>query len=141
MAVRVIKYNPQATFNGIARVAVAEGDLCGINTVGSVEKASASATHGAAATNRGWGFAVKAAVAGAMVALAPVCTIDGFAALTLGGIMYLDTVAGGVTQTKNVTNLQTQQNVGVARTATEVLAHVTAPLLFQTLATSTVASI
>ena len=140
MAVKIIKYHPQATFNGIARVAILEAQLCGLNSNGTVEVADASATHGATATNRAWGFAVKAAAAGAMVALAPVCTVDGSAALTTGGIQYLG-AAGAMTQTKNITNTQTQQIVGVARTSTESLCHITAPLLFQTAGNSTVASI
>src|SRR5258708_185694 len=78
MAKRVIKYDPQATFNGIAGEAIAEGDLCGIaDTNGNVFKADADATQGAAATNKAVGFAVKAAAIGAMVALAPICTLDG----------------------------------------------------------------
>ena len=141
MAVRVIKYDPQATFNGVAAAAIAEGDLCGINSAGTVSKADADAAHGAAATNRAWGFAVKAAASGAMVALAPVATVDGFSALTPGGICYLDVTAGGVTQTKPVTNTFTQQIVGVARTATEILGHVTAPLQYQTAGNSTITSL
>ena len=141
MAVRVIKYDPQATFNGIARVAISEGSLCGLNSAGTVDLADADATHGATATNRAVGFAIKAAVAGAMVALAPIATVDGFSALTTGGICYLDVTAGGITQTKPVTNTFTQQIVGVARTATEILGHVTAPLQYQTAGNSTLTSL
>lgn len=141
MAVRVIKYDPQATFNGIARAAVAEGDLCGIDSAGTVTLADANATHGAAATNRVWGFALKAAAAGAMVVLAPIATVDGFASLTAGGICYLSTTAGGITQTKTSTNTETLQLVGVARSATEILGHVMAPQQYQTAGNSTLTSL
>jgi hypothetical protein len=141
MAVRVIKYDPQATFNGVAAAAIAEGDLCGINSSGTVSKADADATHGAAATNRAVGYAVKAAALGAMVALAPVATVDGFTSLTVGGICYLDVTAGGITQSKPVTNTFTQQVVGIARSATEILGHVQLPLQAQTAGSSTITSV
>lgn len=141
MAVRVIKYDPQATFNGIARAAVAEGDLCGINSGGTVEKADGNATHGASATNKAIGFAVKAAAAGAMVALAPIATIDGFSGMTPGASQYLSTTAGGVTETKTSTNTETLQVVGVARSATELLGHVGIPQQYQTAGNSTITSL
>ena len=142
MAVRVIKYDPQATFNGVVGSAdIAEGDLCGIaDTSGNIYKADADATQGTGATNKAIGFAVKAAKAGTMVALAPLATIDGFTSLTVGALCYLSTTAGGITQTKPVTNGFTQQIVGTARSASEIVAHVTAPLVYQTAGNSTVAS-
>jgi len=141
MAKRVIKYDPQATFNGIAGEAIAEGDLCGIaDTNGNIFKADADATQGAAATNKAVGFAVKAAAIGQMVALAPICTLDGLTSLTVGGLCYLSTTAGSITQTKPTTNTFTQQVVGTARSATEVLCHVTAPLQAQTAGNSTLTS-
>lgn len=140
MAVRVIKYDPQATFNGVAAEAIAEGDLCGINTAGTINKADADGMQGASVADKAIGFAVKAAASGAMVALAPIATLDGFTSLTKGGLMYLDTTAGGMTQTKTSTNGVVLQVVGIARTATEVLGHVTPPQKFQTAGNSTLTS-
>lgn len=137
MAVRVIKYDPQNTINALARVALAEGDLCGLNTAGGAEKADCSAVQGATTTNRAYGFAVKAAIAGGPVALAPFCTLDGFAALTIGGLCYLSAVAGTPSQTKTSTNTQTHQVLGMARSATELDAVVGPPFQFQTAAIST----
>src|SRR5258708_5813805 len=78
MAKRVIKCEPKAMFKGTARQAIAEGGRWGTrDTNGNVFKADADATQGAAGTNTAVGFAVKAAATGAMVALAPICTLDG----------------------------------------------------------------
>ena len=141
MAKRVIKYDPQATFNGIAGEAIAEGELCGIaDTNGSIFKADADATQGTGATNKAVGFAVKAAAVGAMVALAPICTLDGLTSQTVGGLLYLSATAGATTQTKPVTNTFTQQIVGTARSATEALCQVHAPLQYQTAGNSTLTS-
>ncbi len=141
MAVRVIKYDPQATYNGVAGEAIAEGDLCGIaSTNGNMFKADANATQGAAAVDKAVGYAVKAAAIGAMVALAPICTVDGFSALTVGGLCYLSNTSGGVTQTKTSTNGEFIQVVGTARSATEILGHVTVPQKFQTAGNSTLTS-
>jgi len=136
MAKRVIKYDPQATFNVIAGSAIAEGDLVGVNGSGTGNPADATATQGAAATNRAWGFAVKAAAIGQMVAVAPIATIDGLTGLTVGAPCYLG-AAGAITQTKNVTAGQTQQLIGMARSATEVLGHITAPRVAQAAGTTT----
>jgi len=142
MAVRVIKYDPQATFNGIAGEAISEGALCGIaDTNGNIFKADGNATQGTAATNKAVGFAVKAAAIGAMVALAPIATVDVFTSLTVGGICYLDTTAGGITQTKTSTNTETLQVVGIARSATEILGHVGVPQKYQTAGNSTLTSL
>jgi hypothetical protein len=143
MAVRVIKYDPQATFNAIAKVAIAEGDLCGIcDTNGNAVQADGNATQGTGATNKAVGYAVKAAAAGAMVALAPIATVDGFSGLTVGGICYLDkTTPGSITQTKTSTNTETLQVVGIARSATEVLGMVHVPQQFQTAGNSTLTSL
>lgn len=140
MAVRVIKYDPAATFNGIAGEAIAEGDLVGIaDTNGKFFKADADATQGAAAVNKAVGYAVKAAALGAMVAVAPIATLDGFTSLTVGGLCYLSTTAGGVTQTAPATNTFVRQCVGTARSATEILGVVHVPLMYQTAGNSTVA--
>jgi predicted transcriptional regulator len=142
MAVRVIKYDPQATFNAIAKVDIAEGDLCGLcDTNGNAVQADGNGTQGTGATNKAVGFAVKAAKAGQMVALAPICTLDGFTSLTVAGLCYLSTTAGGITQTKTSTNTETLQIVGTARSATEILGHVMAPLQFQTSGSSTLTSL
>lgn len=141
MAVRVIKYDPQATFNGVAGVAILEGDLCGIaDTNGNIFKADADGTQGTGVVDKAIGYAVKAAAIGAMVALAPIATLDGFTSLTVGGLCWLSTTAGGVTQTKPVTNGFVQQGVGIARSATEILGHVTFPMKYQTAGNSTVNS-
>lgn len=143
MAVRVVKYDPQGVFKGYAGEAIAEGDLCGISSAAklNVFKADGNATHGAAATNRAWGFAVKPAAIGDPIYLAPRATLDGFTSLTAGGICYLDVTAGGITQTKTSTNTETLQIVGVARTTTEVLGNVMAPQQYQTSGSSTLTSL
>jgi hypothetical protein len=142
MAKRVIKYDPAATFNVVAGEAIAEGDLVGIaDTNGNGFKADGNASQGAGATNKAVGFAVKAAALGAMVALAPICTLDGFSGLMVGGLCYLDTTAGGITQTKTSTNTETLQVVGTARSATEVLGHVNVPQKYQTAGNSTLTSL
>jgi hypothetical protein len=140
MAIRVIKYNPSDTFNGVAAAAIAEGDLCGINDAGTVSLADGDGTQGNAVADKAVGFAVKAAASGTMVALAARCTIDGYTSLTKGGLCYLSTTAGGITQTKTSTNAETLQVVGVARTATEILANVCVPQKFQTAGNSTLTS-
>lgn len=140
MAVRVIKYDPQATFNVVAALDIAEGQLCGINTAGTASLADADGTQGAAVADKAVGWAVKAAKSGTMVALAPIATLDGFSALTKGGPGYLDVTAGGMTQSKPATNLFVIQHVGIARTATEFLGNVHEPTVFQTAGNSTLTS-
>lgn len=138
---RVTKYEPALTFNAVAGEAIAEGQLCGIaNTNGKAFLADGNATQGTAATDKAVGYAVKAAAAGDMVALAPIALVDGFSSLTVGGICYLSTTAGGVTQTKTSTNGETLQIVGIARSATEILGNVGAPQKYQTAGTSTLTS-
>jgi hypothetical protein len=137
---RVTKYDPCATYNVVAGEAIAEGELVGISSAGTAFKADADATHGAAATNRAWGVAVKAAAIGAMVAIAPIATVDGFSGLTKGGICYLSDTAGEFTQTAMSTNGDTFQVVGVARTASEILVNVQTPQQFQTAGNSTLTS-
>jgi hypothetical protein len=133
MAVRVIKYDPDFTFKGYAGEAIAEGDVCGISSAAklNVFKADADATHGAAATNRALGIAVKAAAIGDPVHLAPICIVDGLT-LTAGGKIYLSTTAGGYTQTQPTTNTFTVQELGIARTTTEALINVQSAFQFQT---------
>ena len=97
-------------------------------------------TQGAAVADKAVGYAVKAAKSGTMVALAPIATVDGFTSLTRGAPCYLDTTAGGITQTKTSTNGQTLQHVGIARTATEVIGNVHAPTVYQTAGNSTLTS-
>jgi hypothetical protein len=140
MSLRVIKYDPQATFNLIAALDIGEGQLVGINTAGTASLADGDGTQGAAVADKAIGVAVKAAKSGAMVAVAPICTVDGFSTLTKGAPCYLDTTAGGITQTKTSTNGQTIQHVGVARTATEILFNVHEPTLYQTAGNSTLTS-
>jgi len=143
MAVRVTKYDPNSTFNLIAGEAIAEGDLCGVTsaTTRKAYKADGNATHGAAATNKALGYAVKAAAAGDAVALAPICELDGFSGLTPGDTCYLDVTAGGLTQTKTSTNTETLQTVGVALSATAVAGVVGVPQKYQTAGNSTLTSL
>jgi hypothetical protein len=137
----VTKYESSETYNVIAGVDIAEGQLCGIaDTNGKAYLADNDATQGAAATDKAVGYAVKAAKAGKMVALAPRCTVDGFSSLTVGGLCYLDATAGGITQTKPNTNGVVLQVVGTARTATEVLGNVGVPQKYQTAGNSTLTS-
>ncbi len=119
---------------------VAEGRLIGVNNLGTASLADADGTQGNAVSKSTIGVAVKAAKYGTMCAVAPIATVDGFSALTIGGLVPFDVAAGGVTQTKPVTNGFVQQIVGVARTATEVLFHVCPPLKFATSRSGPVAS-
>jgi hypothetical protein len=132
MAKRVIRYDPEEAFPGIAGEAIAEGDFIGLSSAGTLFKADADATHGAAATNKAQGFAVKAAAVGERVYCAARGIIDGFSNLTKGDRGYLDTTAGGMTQTQPTTNTQTVQDLGVARTATEFWVNVGPPFQYQT---------
>lgn len=133
MAVRVIKYDPKATFKGYAGEVIAEGDVCGISSAAklNVFKADADAAYGAGATNRAIGIAVKGAAVGDPVHLAPFCIVDGLS-LTAGARIYLSTTAGGYTQTQPTTNTYTVQELGYARTTTEALINVQAAFQYQT---------
>jgi hypothetical protein len=141
MAYQVKKYDPQQTFNVIAGVAILEGQLCGIaDTNGKAFLADANGTQGTAVTDKAVGFAVKDAAAGATVVLAPIAVVDGFSSLTVGGLCYLSTTAGGITQTKTSTNTEILQVIGVARSATEILGNVGIPQKYQTAGNSTLTS-
>jgi hypothetical protein len=138
---RVTKYDPDDTFNVVAGEDIAEGQLCGIaDTNGKAFLADANGTQGTAVVDKAVGFAVKAAVAGKMVAIAPICTVDGLTSLTVGGLCYLDTTKGGMTQTKTSTNGEILQVVGVAKSASIVLGHVGIPQKYQTAGNSTLTS-
>lgn len=117
---RVTKYDPDDCFNLIAAVDIEEGQLVGIDTDGKAALADANATPAAGVASEAIGVAVRTAKAGAAVAVAPICTVDGFSSLTKGGKVWLSTTAGGVTQTRPATTGDIVQPVGRAKTATEI---------------------
>jgi hypothetical protein len=138
---RVTKYDPDQTFNLTARVAIAEGELVGINDNGTADKADGNGTQGATVADKAVGFAVKAAAAGDTVAVAPIAVVDGFSGLTKGALCYLGTTAGEITQTKTSTNGETLQVVGIAVSATKIAGHVGIPQKYQTAGNSTLTSL
>lgn len=123
----VIKYAPNVTINcPVGAADIAEGALVGLTSsspallVGVTRNAAQSAT----VANEAIGFAVRAAKAGAMCAVAPICTVGGFSGLTPGTRVYSSATIGGVSQTRTSTNGEIFQVVGRARTTTEVDAKV-----------------
>jgi hypothetical protein len=141
MALVVSKYDPAVTWNLIAGEAILEGQLCGIaDTNGKAVLADGNGTQGTGVADKALGYAVKGAAIGKMVALAPICTIDGFTSLTVAGECYLSTTAGGVTQTKTSTNGETLQVVGQAISATKIAGNVHVPQKYQTAGNSTLTS-
>ena len=140
MAKRVVKYDPDLTFNVITALAVAEGELVGLNDLGTGSLADGNGTQGNAVADKAIGVAVKAAASGKMVAVAPICVVDGLSGLTKGALIYLGTTAGAYTQTKTSTNGETLQVVGIALSATKALINVQAAQKFQTAGNSTLTS-
>lgn len=139
MAAAVDQYLTEITFNGVAGEALAEGDLVGISSAGTVWKADANATHGASATHRCIGVAVRGVAAGGTVAIAPIAVVSGLSSLTAGGPVYLSTTAGGYTATGTTTNTETRQWVGMAISTTKALVMIGTPFIYQTAGNSTVA--
>lgn len=141
MALKVTKYDPKNCFWGIAGEAILEGQLVGIaDTNGKFFLADGNGTQGAGVADKAVGFAVKGAAAGAAIGVAPIATIEGNTSLTVGGLCYLSTTAGAMTQTKTSTNTETLQVVGTARSATEVCGMVHPPQKYQTAGNSTLTS-
>lgn len=140
MALRVTKYDPQNTYNVVMAYDGVEGDFVGLNTAGTGSLADANGTQGATVADKAIGVLVKNAKTGKMGAIAPIATVDGFSSLTKGALIYLDVTAGATTQTKTSTNGEFIQILGMARTATEALINVQAPVKYQTAGNSTLTS-
>lgn len=117
---RVIKYDPEDTFNLIAAVVISEGDLVGIDTNGKAALADADATPAAGVCNEAIGVAVRAAAIGDAVAVCPQATVDGFSSLTVAARQWLSNTAGARTETMPTTVGNTLQPLGRAKNATTI---------------------
>ena len=136
MAGKVESYLTQLAFNATTGEAIGEGDLVGISSAGTAWKADADATHGASATNRAVGVAVKAAASGAKVTIAPIAVVSSLTgsgnALVAGDVAYLAVTAGLFNGAKTTTNTYVVQPVGIAVTTSKVFVNVGFPLKAQT---------
>lgn len=138
----VDKYLSQLTFNAVAGEAIAEGNLVGLSSAGTLWKANASDTHSASATNRAVGVAVRGGASGATIAVAPIAVVSGLTGQTAGNIAYLDKDDADFTTNFGDVDVNTYcvQFVGVAITTASVWVNCSAPgLAFQTAGTTTVA--
>lgn len=135
----VPKHLTLLTFDVVAAEAIAEGQLVGVNSAGTLSLADADAAHSASTTNRAIGFAVRGGAAGKKISVSPAGFVDGLSSLTAGGIVYLSTTAGGYTTTQPTTATHTVQMVGVAVSTSSAVVFVSSPLAAQAAGTTTVA--